>query len=558
VNRLGALEAQARILAATTTAALDFHDRQAAQEYVNALGVDPQITAVGLYSLPGGLFAAYRHAGAPTLPATAPAGAGVYRRDGMVGITAPVVQRGARLGTVLLESPEEPLVSRLELDGPIAALLAMAALLVAGVGMAEVALRRANRSLALRAQELTAANEALQQQIAQREQAEAALRQSQKMEAIGQLTGGVAHDFNNLLQIIIGSLERLRMRAERAGGLDANYERLIEAAMQGGRRAAMLTQRLLAFSRRQPLAPKPTDINKLVTGMSDLLTRTLGESIEIEVVLAGGLWGVFVDENQLENALLNLAVNARDAMPAGGKLTIETSNAFLDEAYARAKQEVRPGQYVLLAVTDSGCGMTNDVLTKVFEPFFTTKEIGKGTGLGLSQVYGFIKQSHGHTEIYSEPGQGTTVKIYLPRQLSAAGGGAAPLADANVPVGDAHDCILVVEDEEGVRNLSVAILQDLGYAVLQAADGPAALAVLQQESCVRLLFTDVGLPKGMTGRQLADAAKQLQPELKVLFTTGYARNAIVHDGRLDQGGELITKPFSAAELGRRVRAILDQ
>ena len=310
-------------------------------------------------------------------------------------------------------------------DGPIALLVAMAALLVAVLGFAQMALRRANRALGTRAEELVIANDrleqsnrSLQEQIARREEAEAALRQSRKMEAIGQLTGGVAHDFNNLLQVVQGNLERLQLRSARDGtSLAPELARLVDAAMQGARRAASLTQQLLAFSRRQPLAPRSLDMNKLIAATSELLGRTLGETIVIETVMAARLWPVLVDENQLQNALLNLAVNARDAMPGGGKLTIETANVFLDEAYAKGEDEVRAGPYAMLAVTDTGTGMPQDVLDKVFEPFFTTKEIGRGTGLGLSQVYGFIKQSGGHVKIYSEPGRGTTVKIYLPRLL---------------------------------------------------------------------------------------------------------------------------------------------
>jgi nitrogen-specific signal transduction histidine kinase/CheY-like chemotaxis protein len=388
---------------------------------------------------------------------------------------------------------------------------------------------------------------------------EEALRQSQKMEAIGQLTGGVAHDFNNLLQVVLGSLERVRFRAERIGLiLPQEIERLIEAAQHGSRRAAVLTQQLLAFSRRQPLAPKPLEMNRLVAGMSEMLARTLGEAVQIETVLGGGLWRVLADANQLENALINLAVNARDAMQGGGRLTIETANAFLDEAYTRAEDDVQPGQYVMLAVTDTGSGMPPDVLRKVFEPFFTTKELGRGTGLGLSQVYGFIKQSGGHIRIYSEVGQGTTVKIYLPRLVAGPEEAAQATHTGEVPLGSEVECILVVEDEAAVRALTVATLRELQYRVVEAADGAAALAVLQQEPAVQLLFTDVGLPGGMNGRQLADAAREVRPGLKVLFTTGYARNAIVHHGRIDPGVELISKPFSAADLAHRVRAILDR
>jgi signal transduction histidine kinase/CheY-like chemotaxis protein len=558
-QRVDDLTAQARILAATETAALAFDDRQAAQEYLDALRANPEIVAAGLYGRSGTLFASYPRRPPSSLPGFLPRFGRPTQRHDLLDVTAEVQQGDTPLGRLLLQAPNEPWSVRVQRDGAIALLLAMAALLVGVLSVAQAALRRANLALAARAQELAAANRNLEEQIAQREAAETALRQAQKMEAIGQLTGGVAHDFNNLLQVVLGSLERLRVRAARTGdALPPDLDRWVEAALQGARRATTLTQQLLAFSRRQPLAPKQLDVNKLVAGMSDLLGRTLGETIRIETVLAAGLWRVMADENQLENALLNLAVNARDAMQGGGKLTIETANAFLDEAYTRSEQDVSPGQYVMLAVTDTGGGMPADVLAKVFDPFFTTKDIGRGTGLGLSQVYGFIKQSGGHVKIYSEPGDGTTVKIYLPRLLVTVGEAARNAESRDVPQGSERECILVVEDEDSVRALTVEILRDLGYGVVQAHDGPAALAVLEREASVRLLFTDVGLPGGMNGRQLADAAQRLRPQLKVLFTTGYARNAIVHHGRLDPGVELISKPFSAADLGHRIRALLDE
>ena len=387
---------------------------------------------------------------------------------------------------------------------------------------------------------------------AQREAAEAQLRQAQKMEAIGQLTSGVAHDFNNLLTVISGNVELLQRRVR---DHDLELERFAAAAMRGVDRAATLTQRLLAFSRRQPLDPKPLDINRLIAGMSDLLRRTLGEEIEAETVLAGGLWTVLVDANQLEHSLLNLTINARDAMAGHGKLTIETANTFLDEAYAQAHDEVAPGQYVLISVTDTGSGMTGEVRERAFEPFFTTKESGQGTGLGLSQVYGFIKQSGGHCTIYSEPGQGTTVKLYLPRHLGAVEpvATAAPAA-AGISSGET---ILLVEDDDDVRAFAADLLRDLGYRVLAAATGPEGLRLLDQHPEVRLLFTDVALPGGMTGRQLAEEAERRHPGLKVLYTTGYARNAIVHQGRLDPGVELIVKPFSSAALAGKIRHLLD-
>jgi signal transduction histidine kinase len=393
-------------------------------------------------------------------------------------------------------------------------------------------------------------------EVSERRQAEEALRQAQKMEGIGQLTGGVAHDFNNLLTIIVGSLETVRRQIKQSGFDTANIDHLVESAMRGAQRAASLTQRLLAFSRQQPLDPKPIDLSRLVSGMSDLLHRTIGEQIAIETVMSAGLWRTNIDANQLEMAIINLAVNARDAMPNGGKLTIETSNASLDERYADNQVEVIPGQYVMLAVTDNGIGMTAETVAKAFEPFFTTKDIGHGTGLGLSQVYGFVKQSGGHVRIYSEIGQGTSVKIYLPRLYSNE---PVPVAEPSPRIAKGRDgeTILAVEDDSDVRAHTCGILRELGYRVLEAANGSAALEILQTHPEIDLLFTDVGLPGGMNGRQLATAARELNRKLKVLFTTGYARNAIVHEGRLDPGVQLITKPFAYAALSGKVRDMLD-
>lgn len=380
-----------------------------------------------------------------------------------------------------------------------------------------------------------------------------ALRQSQKMEAVGQLTGGVAHDFNNLLQIIIGNLETLQRNLPAEA---ARLNRAASSAMSGAKRAAALTQRLLAFSRRSPLDPKPIAAAGLISGLADLLQRTLGEAIAIETVNGAGLWTVEVDPNELEAALVNLAVNARDAMPEGGRLTIETTNAHVDEAYAAAHVEVAPGQYVVIAVSDTGSGMDAQTLAQVFEPFFTTKPVGKGTGLGLSQVYGFVKQSGGHVKIYSEVGQGTTVKLYLPRYL---GDGVliSDEADRLAPEG-AAETVLVVEDDEDVRSYSVESLRDLGYRVLEAPDGASAMRHVERPGRIDLLFTDVVLPGGMTGAQIAAQAQAARPDLKVLFTTGYARNAIVHQGRLDKGVDLITKPFSFPDLAAKVRDVLDR
>jgi len=400
-------------------------------------------------------------------------------------------------------------------------------------------------------------NATLERQVAERTEElrvkDEALRQSQKMEAVGQLTGGVAHDFNNLLQIIIGNLETLERAVPETSG---RMHRAVQSAMNGARRAASLTRRLLAFSRRQPLDPKPIDVNVLVTGVSELLHRSLGEIVEIETVRAAGLWRVEADANELEAAILNLAVNARDAMPSGGRLTIETANSYIDEAYAAGQAEVTPGQYVSISISDTGEGMAPDTITRAFEPFFTTKPVGRGTGLGLSQVYGFVKQSGGHVKLYSEPGQGTTVRIYLPRwegDLEAT----EPQDDAPIPEGEREETILVVEDDDDVRAYSVASLRELGYRVIEAHDGNAALRLIERQPRIDLLFTDVVLPGGLTGAQVAAQARALRPDLKVLFTTGYARNAIVHHGRLDKGVQLLTKPFSFKDLAAKIRDILD-
>jgi PAS domain S-box-containing protein len=384
--------------------------------------------------------------------------------------------------------------------------------------------------------------------------AQEALRQSQKMETIGQLTGGIAHDFNNLLQIVTGNLETLQRNMQEDS---PRLQRAIEHAMIGASRAATLTHRLLAFARRQPLAPKQVDVNRLVTGMSEILHRTLGETIEIETVLASGLWPVEADPNQLENAILNLALNARDAMEGGGKLTIETANTHLDRSYSAQHPENAPGPYVAICVSDTGTGILQHDLDRVFEPFFTTKELGKGTGLGLSMVYGFVKQSGGHVKIYSEPSEGTTIKVYLPRLLAATEEHAEPAV--HVLEGTRDETVLVCEDDAGVRAYSVEALRELGYRVLEAPDAASCLRLLdEQRDGVDLLFSDLVLPGGVDGFQLASEARQRRPSLKVLFTTGYARDANLHQGRLGHEAAMITKPFTYAELAARVRECLDQ
>jgi PAS domain S-box-containing protein len=385
------------------------------------------------------------------------------------------------------------------------------------------------------------------------EQARGALAHSQKMEAVGQLTGGIAHDFNNMLAAILGSLELLEIRQETFSQGANRMLRIIRHAADHG---AELTKRLMAFSRKQALAPALTDINRLVAGMSELLRRTLGESVTVETVMAGGLWSTFVDPNQVESALLNLAVNARDAMRQGGKLTIETGNAFLDENYARLHGNVEVGEYSFIAVSDTGIGMTRDVLEHAFEPFYTTKEVGLGTGLGLSQVYGFVRQSGGHVELYSEVGCGTSVKMYFPRSYD--GQEAIPIEPgvAAEPLPQGTETILLVEDDEDVRSYSTNAARHLGYNVLEASDAASAIAILDARPDVSLLFTDVGLP-GMNGRTLADHVRATRPEIKTVFTSGYARTAIANLGLLERSVLFLPKPFRIESLAQMLRNALD-
>jgi len=384
-------------------------------------------------------------------------------------------------------------------------------------------------------------------------QAEATLRQSQKMEAVGQLTGGLAHDFNNLLTGISGSLELLQTRV--AQGRVRDLERYLNVAQGAARRAATLTHRLLAFSRRQTLDPKPSDVNRMVVGMADLIRRTLGPEIALETINAGGLWTCLVDPGQLENALLNLCVNAKDAMPGGGNLTIETGNHWLD-AHAAAERSVAPGQYVTLSVSDTGSGMTPDVIARAFEPFFTTKPIGQGTGLGLSMIYGFVQQSSGAIRIYSEIGHGTMVRLYLPRHFGTAETGDIEVETETMPKGEYEETVLVIDDEPSVRMIAVEVLEDMGYGVFEAADGAAGLKILRSPTRIDLLVTDVGLPGGLNGRQVADAARAIRPDLKVMFITGYAENAVLNYGHLGPGVQVLTKPFGMDVFAGRVTEMI--
>ncbi|MGB6195234.1 MAG: CHASE3 domain-containing protein [Methyloceanibacter sp.] len=405
----------------------------------------------------------------------------------------------------------------------------------------------------------------LEEESKLRREAEATLMQAQKMEAVGQLSGGIAHDFNNLLTIIIGNLDAMKRQLAMLAGLEpardiaGKLSKSLDAALRGAQSSAQLTHRLLAFSRRQALEPQRLDLNRLVSGMLEMFRRTLGSDISIETVLGAGLWPTFADGHQLENVLLNLALNAKAAMPDGGCLTIETANTYLDDAYVRRFGDIKAGQYAVLCVTDTGTGIAKDILDKVFEPFFTTKPPGEGSGLGLAMVHGFVKQSGGHVRIYSEEGRGTTVKIYLPRLIGEEVG-AVPAGKAEgkqaIPRAKPGEMILLVEDSEGVREYARDILLELGYGVIDAANVQEALRAVAKKPHISLLFTDVVLGES-NGRVLADKVRQIYPNLPVLFTTGYTRNAIVHQGRLDPDVQLLNKPFTQQDLARKLRELLD-
>ncbi|MDQ2892028.1 MAG: PAS domain-containing protein [Pseudomonadota bacterium] len=457
-------------------------------------------------------------------------------------LAVPVVSRSGEVIGGLIYGHDDPGVFLERHEQLIAGIAGQAA-----IGVDNARLFRATQQL----------NDTLEERVSERtaelEQAQEALRQAQKMEAVGQLTGGIAHDFNNMLAVVIGSLDLLDRRV---GDGDPRQRRYIDAAAEGARRAALLTQRLLAFSRQQPLKPEPVRPNQLVSGMSDLLRHSLGSDVLLETVLAAGAWRVHADPNQLENVILNLAVNARDAMPGGGKLTIETQNAHIDARYAAQHPGLSPGQYVMIAATDTGAGMPEAVIAKAFDPFFTTKEVGKGTGLGLSQVYGFVKQSGGHVKIYSEVEHGTTIKVYLPRLIGESEELSDVASSRDMPLGDGQEVILVVEDEPSVRAFSIDALTELGYRVLEADGAAAALRLIEAHPHIDLMFTDVVMPE-MNGAKLADEVRLRRPDLKILFTTGYTRNAVVHNGVLDPGVNLIGKPFTINELAARVREVLD-
>ncbi len=449
----------------------------------------------------------------------------------------------------------ELLAASNELKSAIAALAT--AIVTVGIFSIFNAQRQMNALEASRNSLKSAYNELLEE-TTRRETLEAQLRQAQRLEALGHLTGGIAHDFNNMLGVIVSSLNLLRRKIARSEG---DYESLIDSAMDGAHRAANMVRRLLAFARQQPLSPTPLDANRFVSNISNMLQRALGENIALETVLAGGLWMTKVDQHELENAIVNLAVNARDAMPKGGKLTIETANCYLDDAYATENMEVKPGQYVMIAVTDTGQGMPAEIAAKAFDPFFTTKPVGKGTGLGLSQVHGFVKQTGGHIKIYSEPGSGACIKLYLPR-YNAEGAKPvdmppAPTKALDLPHGKPEEVVLVVEDDDTARRVTAQGVRELGYTVLEASGGPAAIDILRQRSDIVLMITDVVMPE-MGGARLAREAVFRRHSLRVLFTTGYSRNAIVHNGLLDKDVSLLSKPFTLEQLAGKIRALIDR
>jgi len=539
------LAVQARILASTVSAAVAFDDVPAARDNLAALDANDAVEAAAVYDADGYLFASYTR-GTARLPAGRVAVHDPEIRGESIDVVVPVEAGGSGFGTVYLSVVSDPIERRVARYGFFALLVVMAALVVAVLGIAHGALAGVNLRL-------ERANQDLRQEIAEREKAEDALRQSQKMEAVGQLTGGIAHDFNNILQGIVGSLVLIEKRV--ADGRTTEVNRFMTTAMTAANRAAALIQRLLAFSRRQPLMPKALNTNQLALSMDDLLRRTLGTAIELRYELGNGIWTTFCDQNQLESAILNLAINARDAMPSGGLLTIATGNSTIDGARAARDPSVRAGEYVRLCVGDNGVGMTADVVSRAFEPFFTTKALGQGTGLGLSMIYGFAQQSGGGARIYSRVDGGTCVAIYLPRHMGAPAPEPRAVATSPVPVGKAEQ-VLVVEDDPIVRDLVVDTLNDLGYRTLEAADGSSAVELLRTSVPIDLLVTDIGLP-GLNGKQVADAGRAQRPGLKVLFMTGYAETATSAKGFLAPGMEMMTKPFQLDDMAARVRKLLE-
>ena len=519
-----AARVQARILADSLSGALAFGDQATVSQITTAIRANPEIEALIVLDDKDVPVA---HYGETIMLLN---GRNEQRTADGFTVRVPVEEKGVVLGTVILKQKSEALGLRL------ARYAGAIILLVAGLLMLTI--------MAFDTRALARSNRRLREVMDERERAEAALRQSQKMEALGRLTGGIAHDFNNMLAVIIGNLDLFKRRYP---DVDAKMSRFVIGSQEAAKRAAALTQRLLAFSRRQPLDPKAIDVSRSITDLSDILRRTLGDAIAIETLRSPGLWRANVDTSQFETALINLAVNARDAMPGGGTLLIECANARLDQSHAEGGDDVVPGEYVMVAVTDTGTGMSPDILTQVFEPFFTTKAVGLGTGLGLSQVHGFVKQSGGHVSLFSEVGRGTTVKLYLPRSFDASD---VPVAERIVRAehGRRDKIVLVVDDEAGVRDFVCEAVTELGYDVLSADSADQALDIFEEGVRIDILLTDVLMP-GRSGRELADAVLARHADMHIVFMTGYAQDAIVHNGKLDAGTRLIKKPFTIDQIG---------
>ncbi|HXE27020.1 MAG TPA: ATP-binding protein [Stellaceae bacterium] len=543
-------QAEARILAETVTAALSFDDRSAASEYVTALEGDGDVRAAAIYGADGKLFASYaRNAASDQLPPLIAQISNLHLDSDHLLQGALVSQGSTVLGTAFVEIQIDPIARRLERYGIVGLMATMAALIVIVLGVAHGALRRANAELAARAGDLALANENLETQIRERRKAEEALVQSQKMEAIGRLTGGVAHDFNNLLTVVAGNLDLIQhmLSGPRALAMD-RLQRLLEGAQRGVARGERLTRQLLAFSRQQPLQSRVVDINATIEDFAPFIRRALGETIELQLKLGPGPWLCRLDPAQFEAAILNLALNARDAMEQGGTLAVGTG------VTAEAEDVLMP-HGVLVTVTDTGTGMAPETLERIFEPFYTTKEVGKGSGLGLAQVWGFVTQSGGRVGVESALGRGTTFTLLLPLTDTAAP--AASQVEAPSSLERGVERILVVEDDDDVRAMTAATLEELGYRTVIARDGPEALAALGKDQGIDLLFSDYVMP-GMSGAELARAAQEKIPDLKVLLTSGYAKHAQLGDGNSADGFPLLPKPYRVDELAAKIRVILDQ
>jgi signal transduction histidine kinase/ActR/RegA family two-component response regulator len=541
-DQISGATAQARILASTVTAALSFGDRNAAQEYVNALRESPDVEAAAVYDSRGAVFASFVRGGG-ALPERL-ADAETSLEGERLIVVAPAVEGGARLGGVYLRTVIEPAARTWARYGIITLLGLMAAVMVTMQGVSQSALRRANVELEARAGDLAESNANLHTQIVERAKAEAALRQAQKMEAVGQLTGGVAHDFNNLLMVVSGGLDMLARFPE-----GERRQRVIDGMRQAVDRGAALTRQLLTFARRQTLKPEPIALPQRISAMGELLARSLRGDIRIDMGFAGDLWPVDVDPTQLELALLNLAVNARDAMEGGGTLTIRAVNApGMDDG------EVS-GDFVLLSVTDTGTGMTPEILARVFEPFFTTKDIGKGSGLGLAQIYGFARQSGGAVRIDSEPGRGTTVTLALPRSERDPSPPAVRASLDSARRAPRSASILLVEDDDEVAALTTDMIAQLGYEVTRVANGAAALGALANERVIDIVFSDIMMPGGMNGADLAREIVRRRPGIPIVFTTGYDGHS--HAAAIDASVPLLRKPYRLETLARTLAAALD-